>query len=177
MSLESIRQNLNKNPYIAGSVLVLIIVVGLFFAIKSIVGPSGPPIPKYAYYIDEETNEESIQSINEIPPLVNPKTGKATLVRASYYSCGNCKKDRKLAYLEKFTPKAKEALEKQRKATQEGQPPMEDMSIQMQGYLVRSPEPNSKWFLAESDTGRQITSTIACPNGDNTNLKLCLPDN
>jgi len=177
MSLESIRQNLNKNPFIAGGVLVVIIIVGLAFAIKSIIGPSGPPIPKYAYYIDEETGEESTQSINEIPPLVNQKTGKPTLVRASYYSCGNCKKDRKLAYLEKFTPQAKEVLEKARKATSEGMPPMEDMSVHMRGYFVRSPQAGSNWVLAESEQGRQVTSAIACPNGDNTNLKLCLPEN
>lgn len=178
MSLESIRQSLNKNPFIAGGALVLIIIIGLFFAIKSIIGPSGPPIPKYAYYIDEETGEESEQSINEIPPLVNEKTGKPTLVRASYYSCGSCKKgERKLAYLEKFTPQAKDTLEKARKASAEGQPPMEDMSVHMRGYLVRSPEPGAKWVLAESDPGRQVTSAIQCPGGDNTNLKLCLPDN
>lgn len=121
--------------------------------------PKAPPVPTKMYYIDEETGEESLQPMDAIPPLLN-KNGKPMLVRAIYMRCSVCGGEKKLMFLEKFTPEGKIAMEKLRadsKATDQ-----DYLAVRMRGYLVKSPEKGSRWVLAESEPGWKITE-FKCP--------------
>lgn len=138
--------------------------------------PKAPRIPTKAYYVDDETGEESLQSINAIPPLLN-KAGKPTLVREMCYRCTACSPtERRIGYLEKFTPEAQEKLNKMRRKARRTGADLNIDEIAATGFLVRSPAKGSPWVLAESEEGKKVTSNIGCDKGhDPVNLELVLP--
>ena len=62
-----------------------------------------------SYFVDEETGEESVHPLTDIPPLIG-KSGKSTLVREVKYSLDGGKTV-KVAYYLKFNDATKKKLE------------------------------------------------------------------
>jgi len=106
-----------------------------------------------AYYIDEETGEESIQPMDAVPPLLN-KNGKPTLVRVVKFTCDN-NKTVTTAYYEKYTDRAKQEIEQKGPSAQEAN---------LRGLLVRAPEKGSPWVPQLSPQGNEITQRAHCDN-------------
>ncbi|MCL2645722.1 MAG: hypothetical protein FWD61_01810 [Phycisphaerales bacterium] len=148
---------------------VYIIVVALAIAVVSYLRSGRQSksqfLPEYtlAWYVDEETNEESVRPISELPPLPG-KSGKLTVVRAIKVTYDDGQTSQTV-YLEKFTPEAQERLSK-----------LAVDDIQRDtffGKLVRLPEPGSHWVPADSSEGTQIRDSIA--NSDHGTPKFFPP--
>jgi hypothetical protein len=157
------RQFISKyGAYLAGGLIVLAAII--VFATRS----STPGLPTRAFYIDEETGEESLQPATSVPPL-NNKNGKPTLVQVMKFSCEKPGKVRgsganaKVGYYRKYTPEAKRSIE---------QPPTdierteEAERLRTEGEFVRLPAPGSPWVRAISEEGERIVQSIQCAPGE-----------
>ena len=114
--------------------------------------PTPPQFPK-AFFLDEDTGQEQTLTTADVPPLLAP-SGKPSLVKAVFVS-NDTGSTRKLAYLLKYSPAAKAALETLAKQPAMAVPPA--LAAAKEPPLVRSPA-SPQWFPADSDQGRQIMS-------------------
>lgn len=135
-------------------------------------GPSG------VYFIDEETDEVTVQPATEIAPLKG-SGGKMTVVNVVYYTCTTCAA-RKPAYYMKYTDEAKAYIEQHRNDP----PPPGDRpkpldlvmaQLRQTGQLVRLPERGSPWVLMVSPEGLQIQSR-AQQNCPGSAYHVCVPE-
>lgn len=116
-----------------------------------------------AYFIDTADGSLTIRPRSDIPPLVG-KTGKLTVVLGVFYSCGSCK-DKRLAYLLKYTKAEQERLQRLQRRSP-GDRTTQIAAIQaFEGMLVRRPANGSRWFPASSPTGTQIMALPDCASG------------
>jgi hypothetical protein len=138
--------------------LIVLLVVSLFWFQEN------PHIQPNAFYVDEETSEELVRPVTEIPPLIG-KSGKPTLVRATKISCDGGKTSR-IAFLESFTPEAQAQLKTL--------PPESTQRIDVirRGAIIRLPEPGSPWVLDSSSEGQRIRENVSCPSGATPTLVL-----
>jgi len=141
------RDVINKYAYpIAGVVLVF----ALLFAAFQCRGKShAPEVAKYfkAFFIDEETGEESVRSVNDYPPLMG-KSGKRTVVRA-YKFTNDGGKTVVIGYLEKYSDEAIEVLTTSKNAGHK-------MNILNAGPLIRLPSANQEWVERNSPAGKEL---------------------
>jgi hypothetical protein len=114
-----------------------------------------------AYYVDEDTGEESVRPETDIPPLKG-KNGKDSVVWEMKYSCDGGKTS-KVGYYMKYTPEGKQALEDAHAAGKD------ESSINinmMEQLLVRLPESGSPWVPKHTALGMRITENGQCGPGE-----------
>lgn len=139
------RDFLNKYGYY---VLGVVIIVAGLLVWSNLMGARRPrPASDKAFYVDEETGEESVRPMTEHPPLPNAN-GKLTIVEASKFKWG--KEGIKTLYLFKYSDRAKELLENS---------PEQASAYAMEidrGKLYRSPEPGSPWYPVDTPEARAL---------------------
>ncbi len=150
-------QNLKDIRIIALAVLIIVALVFLWF--KQV-----KPTPN-RYFIDEVTGEVSTRSVTAIPPLANAQ-GELTIVGAVYF-CSPDGKTRTLAYMEKYSPEAKTALESDQHGKLSDQ---ERATVIPKGYLMRSPAPGSQWIHPWEPDGQRIVRDAQRASGGSMQL-------
>jgi hypothetical protein len=152
------RKFINQYGYIIAIAAVVISLIVIIFSMR---GGSAPQVPTQAFYMDEETGEESLGDINGIPPLMG-KNGKATLVKVLKYSCDGGKT--KTPYLLiKYPPQVQQKLN-----SLSADDPVQDIErakLMDDGYWVRSPASGSQWFPAQHPKGAELAVVPNCPDG------------
>lgn len=119
------------------------------------------------WFVDEESNEESVRPLTDIPPVAG-KSGKFTVVREFKYS-DDSGKTFKVAYWFKYTDAMKKKLEETIAAGKS----MADIETNT-GELVRLPAAGSKWIPIGSAEGSTI-SQIPIPAGKEGQFMLAVP--
>jgi hypothetical protein len=101
---------LNDNQSTIIIVAAVVIVVAVVVAVMRLTGGGMPVLAESTYY-DTVTKELFRADASLIPPIQSPKGNPAT--RVHYFSCGSCSDDdnRFVAFYEKYTNRAKQALE------------------------------------------------------------------
>jgi hypothetical protein len=148
------------NRYGVAVVVVVLLIAGAVYWFYGRGAPEAEASGVKAFYIDEETGEESVRPVTDVPPLAG-KGGKDTVVVAAKYSCDGGKTSQ-VGYLMKYTPEGKAALEEVYKAGKD------ESSINinmMQQVLVRLPGKDGQWVFKQSDMGMRITDAGECPPG------------
>jgi len=152
-----IRETLNKNPAITTGGTVLIIILALGAILWQTVG-SSPHVTDKAYYTTDDGQNYFSDKLTQIPPFDH---GGQPAVRAYVFSCGGTKF---VAYLEKYTDKAKAALTKSA-ASNNGNPAADALeTAQADGLVVKKPG-QPKWVLESDDTKSRSVMEVKCPNG------------
>lgn len=152
----TIREWANKNSVVVtvGVILVLLFAVG--FIVKSATrGGAGPAKPKWFYCL--ETQQLFGTDIRSISPIESPWGGEG--VEATVYFCGDCKGDPQIAYLTKYNPEIKGAIEQMVAKTEGENVSMPSIMDQMAGTLV-SKSDNIEWFSVLSSQGAKIKSSL-----------------
>ncbi|MCL5946258.1 MAG: hypothetical protein M1472_05320 [Planctomycetes bacterium] len=173
----NLRNTINENSAVVSIIAAVVAIVAIAFIVRNFIQTPNYG-PTTAYYYDTSDGSVQVLPRSKYPPLIG-KTGKPTLVWAEYYTCSSCS-DKKLAYLEKYSPQAKKAMEQlQAEANNpktKGMPPnfaMMQMAMAGGGMLVRSPQKGSQWYPLESPEGMRIATPPACASGQ---LKACNPE-
>ncbi len=174
-----IRETLNKNPALTTGVTGGIIGIALIYILYSVIfsggGGSGGTFTQ-AYYSIDDGKTFYADEIDLVPPL--QKDGKEA-VRVFVFTCDGGK-TKFVAYMERFTPKGKKALEDARAKAKAN--PNQDMSaefmameqIQFTEREVKKPG-EGKWVKASSNESGAVMS-IKCPEGQSDeNLEPVLP--
>jgi hypothetical protein len=129
--------------------VVLLVVAGVaaYFAMR----PKNVAGTQMAFYVDEETGQETVLPMAQFPPLLNA-SGKPTMVRVVKFSCDGGATV-KVGYYEKYAPEAKAKLDKN-----------DDPSgnIALKGLFVRSPEKDSPWVPQTSKAGEEVMQRAIC---------------
>ena len=152
------RKFINQYGYIIAIAAVVIAVIVIIYSMS---GGAAQQIPTQAFYMDEETGEESLGDINGIPPLMG-KSGKPTLVKVLKYTCDGGKT--KTPYLLiKFPPQVQQEIN-----SLNAEDPVQDMrraKLMSEAYWVRSPAAGSQWYPAQHPKGVEIAVVPNCPDG------------
>jgi hypothetical protein len=155
-----ISQLLLRRGNLSLAALAAAVLVGGLYLVAMIVFPPTLRL-KNAWFMDEQTGELIVEPATAIPPLLN-KNHQPALVRAIFVT-GAGDKDRKLAYLEKYTPEAQAAFADVRSGAQ---PPTPAFLLTTQtGHLIRLPAAGSPWVRAGSAEGVAILDGISCGSG------------
>jgi len=160
------REFLNKYGVHIAVVFFVIALLAVVFRCSG--GPSNQPYVdtflgnrNLAFFVDEETGEESVHAVSEIPPLVG-KSGKPTVVKALKFSTDGGKTAKAHYYL-KYTEESKAELESL--AATDPQAEARRMTLEREGLQVRSPAPESPWVRLHSSEGLAITTFPTSPDG------------
>jgi hypothetical protein len=147
-------------------ITVIVIVIALIFIWYQIKGPSIPEAaPQMAYYTTDDGKTYFAEDQMKDTPFDH--NGQKA-VRAWLYTCGDSK-DKKLLYLEQYTPMFQKQLADAKAKNQ----PMDPMIIAEQGdaiYEVRKPG-QKNWILKSSAAGQKMI-TPPCPPGKNPNWAI-----
>lgn len=170
------RETLNRNPAITTGATIAIIVVALVFIAMQIFGGKGSmkPITSAFYTIDDGAST-FVDEIGKIPPFDHD--GKPA-ARAYKFKCADGKEF--ISYLERYTPKAKKALEAaaEKRKTVPSLDPMEEAALEeatMNGREVKKPmDPSGKWINAEDPHYGEVV-TPRCANGKQEELENVFP--
>jgi hypothetical protein len=170
-----IRETLNQNPAITTGATIAIIIIALIFIVLQFVD-SGPDIPTKSWYTTDDSSPEGAlaslfkDDINKIPPF--EKDGKQAY-RAQVYTCDRGK-TRFVAYIERYTPEAKQTLERLRAAGPDQQPepgaPGGPEMVLMTGIEYKKPG-GSEWIKQTDFQKIQDIMTVKCPDGSTNNLE------
>jgi hypothetical protein len=161
------REKMNENSAIISGAAVVVTLLALGISSYVVFFGGGHPrasAPTTQLFYDTDTKETVTRAATEIPPLIG-SSGKPTLVRAYYFTCdGNCA-DKKIYFLERYTEKAKAALES---ISTSGKPTPDAMKAEMDarmGLQLRLPDGSDKdWVYADSEQGAKIYANIRCPD-------------
>lgn len=145
------REFMKQNGVLVLVILILAAAGVWYFALR---GQKEPNISQ-AFFIDEETGEEMVLSLDQYPPRPNPhgNSTKPTLVEAVKYTRDGGKTS-VTAYYRKYTDGAKKELEAA--FAREHRPVGIDVT---RGTLVRSPVKGSLW-VAWDDPAATSFETI-----------------
>jgi len=135
--------------YIGIGTLLLAVVIFLTLGRRKHVATPSIDLSK-GFFIDEQTNQESVHSLDEIPPLPG-KNGNLTVVRAMKYQSPDGKQSR-IVYLLKYDPETQARFN----AAPAGSAVRSQILEGRSGQMVRSPEPGRQWISSDSPEGRQI---------------------
>jgi len=162
------RTSLNRHPVITGIVAGIVILAAVLYYYRADLFRPGRIVKQspHAYYIDEQTGEETVEPATAVPPLPNAE-GKPTRVRAYFFSADGGK-TRVAGYYEKYSAQAKTAIETLPPDQLDQQWQMIDL-----GHLVRRPAAGSPWVWVQSEEGQRIR---ASPSPDPSKPLLpCFP--
>ena len=113
--------------------------------------PTLEPIAQRDFFVNETTLRPESHSPQEVPPLRG-----GSVVIAVYYGFHNSS-ERKLGYLKKYTPQAKQSIEEAISSTPSGHPVSPEIWIKYANdVLVRKPDPGSPWVLINSPEGKKV---------------------
>jgi hypothetical protein len=165
-----IRETLNKNPGITTGATAAIILLAVGFIIYQLTGGGTPGIATEAFYTIDDGATWFEDDINKIPPF--DKDGKQA-VKAYVYECPGT--DPFVAYLERYTPEAKKALEAAAKSNDPNNPViMED--VQMTGLEVKKPKTGDKGWVKQSNSAASSKiMDLKCPDGKVEGLAPVMP--
>jgi hypothetical protein len=167
-----IRETLNKNPGLTTGVTAGIILLALVFIIWQAGGGGGVGgggMAK-AFFSNDDGASFFEADATLVPPFQHD--GK-TAVRAHVYTCDDGA-TKKVAYLEKFTDKAKEMMEKMRGGDVSDQQFMAMEEIQMTGILVKAPGTGDKGWVPQIHQSAGQIVTPKCPEG--SQIRWVMPD-
>lgn len=168
-----IREKLNDNPAITTGITAAIIVIALIVIVWQLVSSNrGPTIPTQNWYTSDDGATYVADDIKLIPPF--EKDGK-TWVRAVVFKC----KDGKpfVSHLERYTPKAKAALEDSRAKAEKGEMVSPDFDqVQMTGLEVKKPgTPDNAWVNSMNYEKAAEITRVTCPDGTTEGLEPVMP--
>jgi hypothetical protein len=169
----NLRTTINEHSAAVSIVAAVIAILAIVWIFHNSSGGGLGNAPM-AYYYDTSTHQFYTYRSSRPPPLKNA-AGKRTIVLAYMYTCSSCH-NRKIAWLQKYSKQAREALEKMLNykpapGAPPGPPPMES-PIMGTGILVRSPAKGSKWYPIQSPEGQAIAQLPKCTSGQ---AKICMP--
>jgi hypothetical protein len=134
-------------------------------------GAGGPRVPAQAYYTIDDGQTYFADDINKVPPFEHE--GREA-VRAHVFTCDGGRTTF-VAYLEKYTPLAKQRIEE----LLERDPPVDPImfeDIMMTGVLVRRPgDPHNRWVPQMNWELAGRVTEIRCPDGTLDNIMPVLP--
>ena len=170
-----LRETLNRNPAITTGVTIAIIVVALIYIVLQFSGSSRPPIPTKGYFTTDNGATWFADSLNNVPPYMHD--GKEA-VRAYMYKCNDGKPF--VAYLERYTPETKKAIEKARaaaKANSQNIMAREALySMEMQNVKeVKKPLDPGPWIKNRDYVRYSPVVKIQCPDGTTESLESDMP--
>jgi hypothetical protein len=170
----NLRTTINENSAAVSIVAAVIAVLAIVYIYHSASGGGGSGKSPMAYYYDTSTQQFYTYRSSRLPPLKNAQ-GKRTIVLAYMYTCASCK-NRKIAWLEKYTKQARAALmsmlNAKPKPGQNPGPPPFAAAMYGSGILVRSPVKGSQWYPINSPQGNAIQQLPRCPSGT---ARICMP--
>lgn len=144
----SLREKLNQNPQIttiAALVIVLAAIAALWYAIS---GPAKLYYGSTAYY----TSDDGATYYSDRADLVVPFTDNGKeVVRAHVYQCPS--KGKFVAFLQRYTPQAAEALKESQEAKAAGREPKNPGLVAMIdqiGSEYKKPGDGNKWIKSGS---------------------------
>ena len=129
--------------------------------------------PKTWFY-DLSEKKLFVASQDAVPPIKGLDGKEEDAVRAIVFSpTGNCEKDKKIAYLEKYTPELKKQFEAA-KANPNADIPRMPRSLAQSHTFVRRPEQND-WHPMDSEEAGKIVGEwrINAPPGSEPTI--CVP--
>jgi hypothetical protein len=164
-----LRETLNENPAITTRVTLVV----LLFAIGIIVWQLLPPpkqIPKDFYTIDDGKTT-FVDNAAKYPPFLHD--GKPA-VRARVFTCDG--KVNFVAWLERFSPQARNKLEQAAKAPHDSNSEINTADIESAGLQVKLPGvPDNEW-TTQSNLEKYTTITNPkCPDGKDQSPSPVMP--
>ncbi len=151
-------------PYRITMLTALAVLAGGGYLLANLLHPATMRMSN-AWYIDEQDGDKSLNPADaislpatSIAPLKN-KVGAPTVVRAMFVTC-TTEKDRRLVYLEKYTPQAQAAFAKVQSGAESPSPSF--LSSTQAGHLIRLPDPGAPWVPINSAAGVTILNGIKC---------------
>lgn len=155
-----IRELLNKNQKVTGTIAAGFVVVAVTVMVMSARSTQSPTFRK-AFYTTDDGKTFFTDSISLIPPF--EKDGKQA-VRAIVYQCGG---EQKVSYLERFSADAKAELESLRK---EGGAP--DSAVEQRIFEggLQAKKPGDADWIAQSEFLRRGGMNVLCPDGSPAQL-------
>ena len=161
-----IRQWVNNNSAVATILAVVLLLVALLVILKTVGPTSGPGMAQYQYYYEIDSGERIKDDFTKVPPFATASGG--TAVYALFYSCDDCDDNWQVAFLRKYSDRAKKIKEdyerKMREAIESGEPMPAVMMPGVGGggpwerdQLVSRADP-IKWVPIDSGEGRMIFS-------------------
>jgi hypothetical protein len=142
-------------------------------------GPPGEGHDDGAYFYDVAEETLFVAPRGSIPPITGVKGRPAAGVRAVVISMSGDpgdKKNRRIAYLESYTPELKQLFEEVRAARAEGRSPARaiDRGQVPHNTLVRRPK-DAEWRPLDSAEGEAITVEWNTPGADGRSPVICTP--
>ena len=157
----NLRALLGRHPAVALLLVVLLLIAAVIFAAYRFAHSNVQEAPK-AYFVNDQTLAPEIHSTFQVPPIATPK---GELVYGVYMACGDCA-HKQLAYLQKFSPEGKQALDQF--IRQHGAMPSPlDFSKYGGTLLVRSLQKDAPWVPLDSSEAADVISSFKCPEGVN----------
>ncbi|MCL2647024.1 MAG: hypothetical protein FWD61_08460 [Phycisphaerales bacterium] len=144
------RELINKYAYYIIGVAVVGVLLLIIFRGKGV--ESGRAATNKAFYVDDETGEESTIATDELPPLLG-KNGKPTLVKAIKFTTDGGKTV-KIAYLLKYSD---QTLAEWKSLTPEYD--FRKADLLDHGRLIRLPGEGQKWVQVDSLEAQEILAT------------------
>jgi len=130
------------------------------------------PVP-LAYFYDLSERKLFTAPQDSVPPIVGTDGKVADAVRAVVYSpSGNCEKDQKIAYLEKYSSELKQQFEAAKAAPAQEIPRMSRGAAQLHTFVCRPGETN--WFASNSQEADIIIDEWRTAH-PGKNPTICIP--
>ena len=174
-----VRDWMNENQPIVAGVVILILLLSFARIMCTLMGDNRAPRITEFFYYDVNTGNLFVANYEAVSPIAAPSdidnnTGRLNGVRAFVFSCTDCSDPDTymIKYLQRYTPKAKEAHEKMLAG---------EMSDE---YMYISPEEESEikrpgdenWVPSISEEANKIMEEAyqeRCPDGERA--KECFP--
>ena len=161
-----IRQWVNNNSAVATILAVVLLIVAVLVIFKTIGPTTGRGFSQYQYYYDIESRDRFKDDFTKVPPFETSTGG--TGVYALFYSCDDCDDNWQVAFLRKYSKRAKQLKEdyerKMRESMESGNPMPAVMMPGVGGggvwereQFVSRVDP-IKWVPIDSEEGRKIFS-------------------
>jgi len=162
----NLREIVNRNAGVVIGTTVVVVIIASALAWRTFSGPpeafQKPKLQKMAYWYDLNTKElfeAPLTEDMEMETDSGPYEGGPAGVRAKVYSCGNCRENRFIGWLEKRNPEVKGQV-------------LDELQLS-RAFLVRS-EDGDQWVPLSSPAGQRIINSVddRCATGE---LKKCWP--
>lgn len=152
----SIRKTLNQNPAITTVIVLALLAIAIAIVVSYAFRGRGQGMPKSAFYSTDDGATTFVDAADKLVPFDH---NGAQAVRAYKYKCGNGPE--MIAFLERWSPEAKKAIEAAPKGVE---PDQKLHRLMMLGRELRNPkDPHGKW-INMTDPRYFDMQTPRCPN-------------